>query len=312
MNQILYEDIDKKPTDIKKVIKFFSIALIIFGLILVGIGTYGIVTWIQGQAVTTTNKPVVSVSVFEENSLRISITHDKPIDKVLYSWNDGEESVILGRNRKSIDQLIDIPFGENVFNIRVIDSIGIEAMYTNTYVYSNGVDVQRPTIELSVLDAEKQIHIVAEDETEISYITYRWNEEEETKVDVLDETNTKIEVDVDIPKGENDLIVVAVDSNNNTSTKIQKCKAYTRPVIVKPRQRGENLTITVTDDQGLDYVEYTINGKKYKWVSSTDDRTEWTHVQKLNPGENDIIINAYNKAGIEAITFHGKCVYTPR
>ena len=79
-----------------------------------------------------------------------------------------------------------------------------------------------------------------------------------------------------------------------------------------PHQRGEKLTLTVTDDQGLDYVEYTLNGKKYKWVSSTDDRKEWTYTQTLEPGENLITINAYNKAGIQAATFYGKCIYTPR
>lgn len=312
MNQILYEDIGEKPNNIKTIIRFFSIAIIIFGVAILGGGIYGIIQKKAEEAPISTNKPIISANVFEDDSIRIYITHDKPIDKVVYSWNSGDDIIILGRNRTSIEELIDIPEGENVLNLRVIDNIGIEATYTNTYVFSpNGVDIQTPKIELSVLDTEKQIKITATDETEIAYITYRWNNDEETKIDVADESKTIIETSIPIPKGENDLTVIAVDANNNTETKIQKCKAYTRPTIQVPRQRGQNLTITVTDEDGLDYVEYTVNGKKYKWVSSTDDRKEWTYVQVLEEGENEIVINAWNKAGIQSNTFRGKCIYTP-
>lgn len=312
MNQILYEDVKEQTTDIKKIIRFFSIAAILFGVALLGGGIFGMVQDNAKKAPVSKVKPIISASVFEEDSVRIYITHDKAIERVVYNWNDGADVTILGRNRTSIEELIDIPMGENVLHLTVIDSIGIQETYTNTYVLSNhGVDIIKPTITLSVLEQEKQIKITAADETEISYITYRWNNEEETKIDTTDESKTIIETKIPIPKGENDLTVTAVDNNNNMETKIQKCKAYTRPVIKTPRQFGENLTITVTDEEGLDYVIYSVNGKKYKWVSSTEGRTEWTHVQKLEPGESEIIIEAWNKAGIEAIKFHGKCVYTP-
>lgn len=312
MNQILFENEGIEKVGTKKIIRFFCIAIIIFGVALLGGGVYGIMQENAKKAPVSRNKPSITVSVFEEDSIRIYVTHDKAIDRIVYSWNDGEDITILGRNRESIEELIDMPLGENVLHLRVIDEIGIEETYTNTYVYSeNGVDIQKPTIELSVLEKEKQIKITAKDETEISYITYRWNNEEETRIDVTDESKTIIETNISIPRGDNDLTVVAVDSNNNMETKIQKCKAYTRPVIKTPRQFGQNLTITVTDEEGLDYVEYTINGKKYKWVSSTEDRKEWTHVQPLEPGENEVVIEAWNKAGIQAVSFRGKCKYTP-
>ena len=315
MNQILYEDSGtKKPANIKNVILFFGIAILIFGLVLTGIGVMHV---IQGQETpTTTNKPVIAVEIFETNSIRISISHDKEIEKVVYSWNGGEENVILGRNSKNIDRLVDIPIGENVFYLYVIDSIGVEAEYTNTFRYTSGTDVINPTINLNVIeDAQgKKIRIIAEDETEISYITYRWNDGDEIEIDDVDVSSTIIEYDVEIPtdlqRGENELIVSAVDASNNTATVIKKLKTATRPVIKMPIQNAEYLTITVTDDVGLDRVEYSINGQKYRWTSKVDDRKEWTYVQKLDPGENDIIINAYNKEGVQAKTFHGRCVYT--
>lgn len=312
MNQILYDNQETNPTHTKKIVRFFCVAIIIFGLTLTGVGVFGMVQEHAKKAPVVRTKPSITVRLFEEDTVCIYVTHDKEINKILYSWNDGEDITILGRNRTSIEELINLPEGENVFNLRVIDSIGEEATYTNTYVYSaTGVDIEKPSIQLSVLSEDKQIKITAIDETEISYITYRWNNEEETRIDVADESKTIIETSIPIKKGENDLTVVAVDSNNNTETKIQKCKAFTRPTIKKPRQFGNQLTITVTDEEGLDYVEYTVNGKKYKWISKTEDRKEWTHVHTLEEGISEIVINAKNKAGIEANTFRGKCKYTP-
>ena len=310
MNQILYEDTQSKPTDIKKIILFFSIALIIFGILLLGEGIFGIVEENSKEVLISTEKPVLTASVVQDKYVRIYVTHDKAINNIKYNWNDGEEITINGRNNDSIEQLIEMPIGENVLHLTVTDSIGIQETYTNTYLYNpGGIDILKPSIAIS--REENMIKITATDETEISYITYRWNNEEEVRVDATDESKTIIETLIPVIRGDNDLTIIAVDSNNNTETKIQHCQAYSRPVIATPRQFGENLTITVTDEEGLDYVEYSINGKKYRWVSSTDDRKEWTHVQKLEPGESEIIIEAWNKAGIEAVKFHGKCVYTP-
>ncbi len=313
MNQILSEEMGNKPSDIKSILRFFSIALIVFGVVLIGMGGYKLARSIIPKAPVSTNQPVISINVYEGSNLRIYITHDKPIDKVIYSWNDGEEITILGRNRESIEQLIEIPYGDNQFYIKAIDSIGVEAVFTNRYSYSEGEDVLAPTINLKIKDDTKQINILAIDETEISYITYRWNDGEEVVVDATDEeSKTVIDTSIDIPKGDNELTVVAVDANNNTSTQSQKCKAYTRPVIQMPTQYGQELTIKVIDEQGLDYVEFSVNGKKFKWTSTTDDRKEWSYVIKLEPGKTDIVINAANKAGIEAKQFHGQCNYNPQ
>ena len=311
MNQILSEDLgNNKPSDIKSILRFFSIALIVFGLILVGMGSYRLIQALTPKTPASTNPPVITVSVYEGSNLRIYITHDKPIDKVVYSWNNEEEETILGRNRESIEQLIEIPEGESVFYIKATDSLGVESVFTNSYAYSEGEDVIEPEIELST--DGNQIKILAIDETEISYITYRWNDEAEVVVDVADEeSKTLITISIDVPKGENELTVVAVDANNNTTTKTKKCETYTRPVIEMPIQYGDELTIKVTDEKGLDHVEFSVNGKKFKWESTTDDRKEWSYVIKLEAGETDIIINATNKAGIEAKKFHGRCQYNP-
>ncbi|MBR6033589.1 MAG: hypothetical protein IKP28_02465 [Clostridia bacterium] len=313
MNQILSEDLgNNKPSDIKSILRFFSIALIVFGLILVGMGLYRLIPALMPSTPVTTNPPAISVSVYEGSNLRVFVTHDKPLDKAVFSWDDGEEETILGRNEDHMERLIEIPEGgEKTFYIKVTDCMGVEAVFTNTYAYSEGEDVIEPEIELST--DGNQIKILAIDETEISYITYRWNDEQEVVINVADEeSKTLITTSIDVPKGENELTVVAVDANNNTATKTKKCETRTRPVIQMPVQYGEELTITVTDEEGLDCVEFSVNGKKFRWESDTDDTKEWSYVITLEPGETDIIINAKNKAGIEAKKFHGRCEYNPQ
>lgn len=311
MNQILYEDVQTQKTDINKILMFFAIIIIVFGLALVGSGIVGFINKKEDKTSTLIigTKPEVSTCVFEEDKVLIQVKHDKTIDKILYNWNNGEEKTILGIQRSNIEEIIDMPMGENVLSIRVIDIAGEQTNYTQTYVLSSGVDIQKPTINLSVIDNTK-IKVTAQDETEISYLTYRWNNEEETKEDVTDESKTKIEVTIPIQRGENDLTVIAVDANNNTETKVQKFNAVTRPTI-NVKQYADKLTIIIKDEQGLEKVEYSLNGKNYRWVKSTEDKTEWIYEQKIPEGVSKIIINAWNTKGVKADEFRGQCNYTP-
>ena len=309
MNQILYEENQTSKTDINKIKIFFAIVLIIFGVSLAGSGTWGLVTkFSNAQKLTVGTKPQVETNIFEDDQILIKVTHDKAIEKILYSWNDEADNVILGRGRSNLEELIEMPVGENLLNIGVIDIAGEETSHIQTYSLSSGVDIQKPTIELSVIGSN--IKIIAQDETEISYITYRWNNEEEQTVNTTDLNGMKIEVTVPIIRGENSLTVIAVDANNNTETKIQKFNAVPRPTI-KVTQYADKLTITVKDEQGLDKVEYNLNGENFRWVSTTEDRTEWVYEQPIPEGDSKIIINAWNKAGAQAEEFRGKCNYTP-
>ena len=313
MNQILYEDTGKsQTTDIKKIIRFFSIAAAIFGIAIIALGIYGIYQWIQSTAPASNNKPKISVNVMEGNNVKIEVTHDKAIDKVLYSWNNEEEKTVLGRGN-TFEYLAQMPNGVNELTVRAIDKMGIEATYTGTYSFNNGVDIQNPKIELTRVETENIIRIRATDETEIAYVLYRWNDGEEQKIETRDETNTVIDQVIPLPEeaGDYELTVIAVDRSNNRETKVQKIQGLTKPVILKPTQYGETVTITVTDEQGLDYVTIKVNDKGYKWVSSEENEREFITTVKLNEGESKITIKAKNKSGLEADPMRVKCTYTP-
>ena len=310
MNQILYEEIpEKKQTDMGKVLKFFGIALVIFGLCLTGGGAYGFFNN-RGKTPSTSTadktKPTVTTNSSSEDKVRIYVIHSVGIEKVIYNWNNGEDQEILGQGRTQLEEFLTIPFGDNELNVKAIGKNGEETLYTQNYYLDSGVDIQKPTI--SIEKVGNNIKITAQDEREISFLTYRWNNEEETRVEEVDETGKVISIEVPVPRGENDITIIAVDKQNNSETKIQKFKAGTQPII-KVRQFGEDLTITVTDEVGVKRLEYTLNGKKER-VQLNDGKT-WEYTIKLTEGENDIIIEALNTTGIAAEIFHGRAVYTP-
>ena len=312
MNQILYEDTgDKRPVDTKKIVMFFGIAIIIFGLIL---GAIGIIQIMKSKTPVSRDPATIMVDKFNSSLLKLSIIHDKSISKITYDWNGTNERTIDTANRKNIETTIELPVGENILNITVVDEIGVEATFTG--LYSDGTDFAGPVIKLSQIDDEgtKKINIHAEDDTEIAYLTYRWNNDTETRVEATDTSNTIIETNIDIPTdlpaGDNKLTVVAVDGNNNESREVQEIKIARRPIIEFPRQNRDKMYIKVTDDVGLEYVQYVINGESYTWKSATGEDKVCETFIPLQPGENLIDIHARNINGIEAKSFYGKCIYT--
>lgn len=307
MNQILYTGGKKKnsgPLDIKTVLRIFCISIMIFGAILLGEGVYGVVKSITTEPVQI-SVPEVTITK-EGNDLYIVVTHDKPIAKLVYNWNNETNKVIMGDGTNYLEQQIKLPNGNNTLNITVTDNQGNQSTYKKEYVIDTQ-DTQDPKIEFVVVGSE--IKIVATDETELLYVTYKWNLEPETTVNVTPENPTTIETTIEIPKGENELIVTAVDSSNNTQTKTQKVKGVTKPK-VNVTKDGEYLIIEVTDEEGMGVVDYTLNGKKYRLQFTDETGKIISYRQKLDIGDNFISLTAYNKAGV-SVTFEGQCTYIP-
>ena len=142
-----------------------------------------------------------------------------------------------------------------------------------------------------------KVKVSAEAETEISYMTYRWDEEQEEKIDI---NATTVEQEIEIPMGEHTLTVILVDKNNETITKEQKVKGVVKPKIqVKLDEAQENFLITVTDDSGLDRIEFIINGEN-KTLTANEGQKEMKIKLPLKDGENRVEIIAYNLDGIES------------
>lgn len=307
MNQILYEDVPEKSTDINKIIRFFAIAIIIFGVALVAGGVYGFVGRTNSSQMVEATKPKIYVSTYEEESIQIKVTHDKPIEKIIYTWNDEEEITINGNKGTQIEELIDWPEGENELNIRVIDINGVEESYKQTYLLNYGVDIEKPIIKFSE-PVDNKIVVTATDETELQYLTYRWNDEDETTIEETDASKTIITATIPIMEGENTLTVTAVDNNNNQTKEEKIFKAYKKPVI-EVHQFGQELQLIVKDETGIDNIEYTVNDKKQTYQATSEEK-EWKQTLQLQPGETKVVITVTNVKEISN-TFKGKCVYNP-
>lgn len=298
MNQILYTNNQKKkggPLELKTILIIFAVLCMLFGIIVIGKAVYSMITKNEGASQSV---PLVEVSK-ENASLIINIKHDKIIDRIIYNWNDTQEFVLLGKGRKEIQEIIDLPVGNNVLNLKVTDIDGKTVSYSQSYELQEG-DVIKPEIELLVESA--RVKIVAKDETALDYIIYYWNSEDETRVDVREESLKQIEEKIDILKGENTLTIVAVDKAGNETTKEQIFKGVKKPKIDIAKS-GNELIINVSDEEGIQKIEYTLNGVYY----STDPQKTGTPLnmkelqikQPLQQGENKITIKAYNISGLE-------------
>lgn len=269
------------PADIKTVVRVFAVVMIIFGIFMIGTGSYAIYKDNESKAETT--KPIITEEQKDEETVLLTITHDKAIDKIEYRWNDEEIQTITGNGRKYIEQEIEIPGGTNILKVTAVDVQGQE-------IYTEKEYTTKEVINLSV--SGNKLKIQAENETEISYMTYRWDEEEEQKVDI---NSTTVDQEIDIPMGEHDLTVILVDVNNDTITKEQKVKGVTKPTInVTLDEAKENYLITISDDIGLQKVDFVIRGEE-KTVTVEDGKTELKYKLALKEGNENILeITAYN------------------
>lgn len=296
MNQILYVEKNKKSgkLETKTAVKIFAIIILIFGIILAIFGGYKLYNSviIEGK-----KEPVIEVNQIEEK-LQIKVTHNKAIDKIVYTWNSEQENVLQGKNRNEMVEEIEVPFGNNILNLKVIDKNKKETIYQKEF-YREEKDTTKPEIEFEVEGSK--VKIVAKDETAISYIMYHWNNEEDTIVEVSEENGKRIEERISILKGENTLTIIAVDKEGNETKKEQIFKGAKKPNI-QIVQENDQVLITVTDEENIKKIEMNINGSTLSTDPENTDvplnLKEAQFIQKLSPGNNTITITAYNVSGL--------------
>ena len=279
------------PADIKTIVRVFAIAMLVFGVFMIGTGSYAIYRESEANNSEIT-KPVITEKLNEDSTAVIlTVTHDKAIDRIEYSWNENEVQTITGNGRKYIEQEIEIPGGTNKLNVRAIDTQGQEISTQREFTAEE-------IINLAV--SGSKLKITAENETEIAYMTYRWDDEEEQRIDI---NATTVDQEIDIPMGEHNLTVILVDVNNETITKEQKVKGVTKPTInIETDDAGEYYLITITDETGLERVELNIRGEQ-RTITVENGEKELKYKLQLNEGdENRLEITAYNVDGIASDT----------
>lgn len=320
MNQILStENINKKKkrkingngkinSDIEKIVMFFAVSLIIFGAFMTGTGTYAMYKDKEIKD-NTPVKPQISVEEISDNELKMQVTSQKDaIDQISYYWNSEESKNITGNQRKAIEETILIPGGKNTLHIQATNISGQQSTFEQEYYRESDI-----TIQVSAAD-NSNIKIYVEGKSEISYITYKWDDGEETKIEVND---TKTNQEIETLKGKHTLTIVAADINNNTETKQQEVNGVTKPEVTVTTD-GDYFIIHAKDEEELTLLEVTINedpNKKYK-LDLTDEKVkqtlmtdskslEYKFPYPLETGENKIVVTVYNSNNVSA-TFKAK------
>lgn len=293
MNQILYvgENKENGPIAIKSIVKFFAIVIIAFGIILIGKGSYAIYKNIEINS--GDNIPVVYMNRVN-NTVVIKAEDNIEISKLIYSWNKGEETILLP-NSKKVEEVVLLPNENSVLNVTIVDTKGKETKFMQEWNIE-GTDIRKPEIEITTDEDIRKITIIARDETEINYLIYKWNEEEEIKINATENDKLKIQETIDMILGENKLTVKAVDKNGNTETLEKTIIISSKPVIAIKQSNGK-LAVTINDEVGIKKVTLNINGQTYGGNYSGKKQLKLN--VPLKKGNNTISITAINESNLE-------------
>lgn len=281
------------PTE--KILKIFIIMVITFGILIIGVGLYTIV---KNQLGTQEEnlEPTISIENKTDRIVLLKITHKKAISRVEYSWNDEEPVIQNGNNGQYFEQEITIPAGSNELHVLVVDEEGKEITYDKKY------DIQS-NINLEV--SGNKIKIIYEGNTLISYMTYKWDDGEEIKIDINDK---KINQEIDAEKGLHELTIIVVDENNNRDIKKKKINGVSKPeVVVDFNETMDHFVIKAKDEEKLSRIEFYLNenyDQGYVLHLEDMDLKELDYELRIpfEQGQNILEVTVYNSNGVSNST----------
>ena len=277
-----------QPSDIISVARVFAISLIVFGVFIAGSGAYGIYVEQENKnnVANVQVKPTISVENIEgtQNTILLKVTSDNGLEKVIYQWNDAQEVTLKGNGGKYIEQKIQVPNGTNNLSISAVDVQGNENIYTKQYKLNSKINLEATN--------EGKIKVTYQGDTEIAYMTYRWDDEEETKIDI---NNKTIDYDIETLSGRHKLTVVVVDINNVTETKVQETNGISIPKIDISLNDDETAyIIKVTDEIELKEVVITLDEDESKKYGQKLSGKEFQFEIALKEGENKMKVEVTN------------------
>lgn len=281
---------NKKDIPMNSILKFFGMIILIFGVFIIGIGGY---TIYKNQVVQQQNlEPTIAIENKTDTEILLKVTHEKKIAKVEYGWNDEDMVVIDGNNGQYVEQEISIPSGINTLHVKVQDEEGKEKTFEKQYEIESNINFEV---------AGNKIKITCQEERTIAYMTYKWDDEEEQRIEIND---TKIDQEIDAIKGLHTLTVVTVDENNNKATKSQKINGVSKPeLIIDVDEEAKHFVIKTSDDEQIQKIEIRLNqDDNQKYLLNLEDKNlkelEYVLPIELQNGENIIEVKVYNSNNV--------------
>ena len=284
------------PADIKNILRFFAVVLIIFAIVMIGHSSYAI----SRDAKGTNTNDLANISITRVNdTLLVDVQSTYIIDKFKYSWRNSQQTSVPEESTSFQEEII-LPSENNILTIVLEDETGRATTYTREIIL-DGIDIVEPTIEIEQGQG-LSVLITATDETQIEYMTYRIDDGEEIRIDKNNVADKTIKYAVtDMPRGEHVIYVTAVDSFGNTEeiekTIIVSSEMPTIDSIDIDEENGKIL-IKASDVDGLQSIEVNINGAEYHMDNI--NRTEATFSLNLRQGTNTLSIKLTNVNGLSA------------
>lgn len=302
MNQILMVENKKNkkgkknksnsgPLEIKSIVMFFAIALIVFGVFFVGQGSFAI--YRESKSKNRNNMPEVSFTRIND-TIRVQVNSIKTITNFKYSWENSEE-LVIPVNDTHIEESITLPNENSIITFVVEDEDGRAVKYQQELLVE-GIDMVKPSIEV-VQQNKGNIKISATDDTEMLYITYKVNDEEEVRIDKSEAERNTINYILPMKRGENTVLITAVDTSGNIETLEKKIVVSELPEI-NASQNKDILTVTIKDTDGIRDVEINLNGRVY--AQKDINQKELNLNVRLIEGVNTIKIKVTNANGLVA------------
>lgn len=290
--QVKKEKKEKKVVPINGIVSFFAITIIILGICMISGSVYAkdkINSVVEANA-----KPQVEINRNDEdNTIEINVQHIRNITKIVYRWNDEEETVLYGKNgesSKNVSETIDLIGGKNTLSVGITEENGETVTYEKTYTAGN-----IPEIKLEAVS--NGVKVIATSETTIDYISYNWDDGEEEKITVGDKN---YEGTINAPRGQHTLKIEVVDTNNMKANKTQTVVGDTEPTLeIKPQYVDGKVAfvINASDDEKITKVEITHNGGE-KQVIDVNDLTYKKDIIMTTGETNTLIVKVTNLNGL--------------
>lgn len=301
MNQILSIENKKKqktkknrtgkPIEIKGIIMFFAVIIMVFGLTLAGQGSYALYKNMDDRK--PENIPYITIERVNDKAI-VQVNSNIEISKIVYSWNNGEESAIPIGSTNAREEITLLGY-DSVLNLTIEDINGKKVKYQKQYILT-GVDITKPSIEIETKDGNDKMKIIARDETEISYMSYQWEDGEPVIINADQQGQTEITTEVPLVVGSKKIKIIAKDTNGNIEEIEKEIVTSTAKPKITLRRNKQKISIEVEDKDGIASITANLNGEEHKLTDINRKKVKVGYLY-LREGNNTISVEITNVNG---------------
>lgn len=149
---------------------------------------------------------------------------------------------------------------------------------------------EESTVEIYFSSVPGKVQVNIESKKQIESVTYRWDEEEETAIEIGDD-KYNIEAQIETKQGTHILYITVIDVEGNIETKEQKVIGDSKPEVKISTDGVSNYVITAKDDEKITKIIIDINGVK---TEVEVNEKEYEYKIAIPEGDSIIEVTAYN------------------